>query len=101
MKGNADGHGEMRAAELVKSCATLGIDQAHCVSAHDRSVFFVALGQSQKGAESCFSDRSRLPDSMQARWKADDVLDVLEPWLTKWSIDAVHWVLFAVAWDIN
>lgn len=56
-KGNADGLGQIRAEELLKSARKLGVR-------NDSDVFIV-------------DDAERFPDSMQANWSASDITSVL------------------------
>lgn len=65
--GNADGLGDVRAAELYKSFETLGVDAAH-----------VGL-----------VDDAALPDSMSVEWRAEDIRRVVEPVVHAHEIEAI------------
>ncbi|GAA5876710.1 hypothetical protein JCM8547_002025 [Rhodosporidiobolus lusitaniae] len=65
--GNHDGLGEVRRAELLKSCSQLNIPSERCIAL----------------------DLPSLPDSPAVWWAPDEVASIVRNYIEQWDVDAV------------
>ncbi|KAF7593411.1 hypothetical protein BBP40_011513 [Aspergillus hancockii] len=69
--GNYEGIGDLRHAELQRSCAALGIKAERCVNL----------------------DHYELQDNPQRWWREDLIEEIVAQYVKKWSVDLVGFIL--------